>query len=268
MSIYNIDNFRVPKDIKPGNHIRFNLNVNDSKISIGAIGMSYTNDFFKLSLINLIKKIVGNKNIEIKGKNIEFLINDKYPKEHVVYAKLVFPMTFGFTRLSRDIHNLAYISVADGLKNISSNDLYHLMSRFVKKLQKSFNDEVKLLETLKEKNIDYKESIQFGEYILKYDNKKLEIEENIDVYRLRSFMNRNIDIRKQLEETSIVYIEEILTPEERVDRFFGKIPEEKIKFKLKRLPEIIPIGSNGKDELSLYHFSKKSNDTIVIKEWR
>ena len=269
MSIYNIDNFLVPKDIKPGNHIRFNLNENDSKISIGAIGMSYTKDFFKLSLINLIKKTIGNKNIKIKGKNIEFLINEDHPEEHVVYAKLMFPMLFGFTRLTRDIHNLAYISIADEWKNIPSNDLYQAMSRFVRKLQKTFNDEVKLLETLKEKNLDYKESIETGEYTLEYDNEKLEIEENIDVYRLRSFMNRNIDIRRQLEDTSVLYIEETLIPEERVERFFGKKPEEKIKFKYsrKRLPEIIQIGLNG-EEITTVHFSKRSNDeSTVINEW-
>lgn len=219
--------------------------------------MSYTKDFFKLSLINLIKKTIGNKNIKIKGKNVEFLINDNHPEEHVVYAKLMFPMLFGFTRLTKDIHELAYISKADGWKNISETTLYQAMSRFVRKLQKTFNDEVKLLETLKEKNLDYKESIETGEYTLEYDNEKLEIEENIDVYRLRSFMNRNIDIRRQLEDTSVVYIEETLTPEERVERFFGKSkePEAKLKFKHKKPATILPIGPNG-EILSFYHFSK------------
>ena len=260
MSIYNIDNFRVPKDIKPGNQLRFNFNVNDSKISIGAIGMSRANDFFKLSLINLIKNVVGNENIDIEGENIEFLINDKCPREPCVYAKLVFPMRFGFVRLTRDINNLAYISILEGYKHISSFDLYQVMNRFVRKLQTAFEKEVKLLETLKEKNIDYEESIESGEYALEYNRQKLDIEENIEVYRLRSFMNRNIDIRRQLEETTIVYIEEPPTPEERVEKFFGKSkePEAKLKFKHKKPATILPIRPNG-EILSFYHFSKPSS---------
>lgn len=219
--------------------------------------MSYTNDVFKLSLINLIKKVVSEENIDIEGENIEFLINDNHPGEPSVYVKLVFPMRFGFARLTRDIINLAYISKADGWKHISDITLYQAMDRFVRKLQTTFEKEVKLLETLKEKNIDYEESIESGEYTLEYDRQKLDIEEHIDVYRLRSFMNRNIDIRRQLEETTIVYIEESPTPEERIEKFFGKSkePEAKLKFKHKKPATILPIGPNG-EILSFYHFSK------------
>ena len=261
MSIYNIDNFRVPKDIKPGNQLRFNFNVNDSKISIGAMGMSRANNFFKLSLIHLIKKVVGNDKFDDDDFNEkEFLINAKCPGEHVVYTKLVFPMRFGSTRLTKDIHELAYISKADRWKNISETTLYQAMNRFVRKLQTTFEKEVKLLETLKEKNIDYEESIESGEYTLEYDIQKLNIEEHIDIYRLCSFMNRNIDIRRQLEETTIVYIEEPPTPEERIEKFFGKSkePEAKLKFKHKKPATILPIGPNG-EILSFYHFSKPNS---------